>query len=41
MRKTIKLTSLAVALGLLSSAAMAGTWSVGVRFWRNQHLIKV
>lgn len=29
MRKTIKLTSLAVALGLLSSAAMAGTWSVG------------
>lgn len=29
MSKTIKLTTLAVALGMLSSAAVAGTWSVG------------
>ena len=29
MSKTIKLTSLAVVLGMLSSTAFAGTWSVG------------
>lgn len=29
MSKTIKLTSLAITLGLLSSAAVAGTWSLG------------
>lgn len=29
MSKTIKLTTLAVALSVLSSTVLAGTWSVG------------